>query len=114
MKIMIEGMTTAFLLAVACGLLAGLIGVSVQANQARNYHSSVIDQLENSLFRSEVQEYLIAEAAERQYRLEIKEVTEKPGDPAYYVTLEYPVTMPVFRVLGGVFQKQGCIEGYAG
>lgn len=113
MKIMIEAFTSVFFIAVVSILLVSMISCYISVNNARNYHASVVDRLENSDYQEEYIEELYEEASNRGYKLKIEDVSMTKDRFCYYVSLEYLINIKVFSLIDKMFGYEGVIEGYA-
>lgn len=82
-------------------------------NNARNYHASIIDRLENSDYEEKYINEILSEANARGYALTIDNVTDIYNRNFYYVKLEYDVEQKVFGLINKMFDFEGIIEGYA-
>lgn len=113
MKTMIEAFTSVFFISVISILLVSMIGSYMSVNNARNYHASIIDRLENSDYQEEFIDDLYAEASDKGYSLSIENVTMNMSRYCYYVKLEYDTGMNIFSLINKMFDYKGVIEGYA-
>lgn len=113
MKTMIEAFTSVFFIAVISILLVSMIGSYMSVNNARNYHASIIDRLENSDYQDEFIDELYEEASNKGYSIEIINVTMRMNRHCYYVKLEYDTDMNIFGLINKMFNYKGVIEGYA-
>lgn len=113
MKTMIEAFTSIFFISVISILLISMIGSFMSVNNARNYHASIIDRLENSDYQEEYINEIISEADSKGYKVVISDISYKMNRLCYYVSLEYKTGMKVFKMINKMFEYEGVIEGYA-
>ena len=75
---------------------------------ARNYHASIIEQIESSNGSAKVIKDCKDDAADSRYTLKIEPAEMYENKNYYYVTIEYKYEIPVIGTI-----SSGVIEGYA-
>ena len=121
MKITIDSFLSILIIAVAVLICGQLINEHSQINEARNYHSEIIDRIETSYFNPSVISDIQNEIDElnedgKGYTLSLTDVTDEGTDNVTVyednkimrVILNYNVTIPLFGVI-----DEGVISGYA-
>lgn len=107
----LQGMISHFILFILLMLLmwVGVTYVSqnIQYSSAKKFHSSVVEQIENSYFDKQVIRDCERKAEENSYRLRVESYDGRNGKDAK-VRLELSFTFPVLQRT-----KQYVIEGYA-
>lgn len=106
MKTSIEYFLAIILLVVGAFFAAQPITTSLQKSNAIEYHSSVMDRIQNSGLDADVIKACISEAQEQGYELTVEDVSGGERN-CYKVTLVYTVKMPIIGV-----QKDGSHIGY--
>ena len=113
MKIAIEMFSMIIAITLGCILFASIISSNNQVSDARDFYNVAVNRIEDSNCNDNVVQQCISEADKKGYRLKIEDLTIYNEQPSKLVILEYDVTLPVFRLFGETFNKQGVIEGYA-
>lgn len=113
MKVAIEMFSMIIAITLGCILFASIISSNNQVSDARDFYNVVVNRIEDSNCNDDVMQQCISEADEKGYSLNIEDLTIYSEQPSKFVTLKYSVTIPVFRLFGEAFHKQGVIEGYA-
>lgn len=121
MKMTIETFVSVLIIAIGVLVFGQLVNEHAQINEARNYHSEVIDRLESSHFNKSVINDIKAEIKHlnsesgKNYSLYLTEITEDCDSVTIYddykiirVRLNYTVSIPIFGVI-----DEGIISGYA-
>lgn len=121
MKMTIETFVSVLIIAIGVLVFGQLVNEHAQINEARNYHSEVIDRLESSHFNKSVINDIKAEIKQlnsesgKNYSLYLTEITEDGDSVTIYddytiirVRLNYTVSIPIFGVI-----DEGIISGYA-
>lgn len=121
MKMTIETFVSVLIIAIGVLVFGQLVNEHAQINEARNYHSEVIDRLESSHFNKSVINDIKAEIKHlnsesgKNYSLYLTEITEDGDSVTIYddykiirVRLNYTVSIPIFGVI-----DEGIISGYA-
>lgn len=121
MKITIDSFLSILIVAIAVLICGQLINEHSQINEARNYHSEVIDRLETSYFNPSViadieDEIKQLNSEGKGYTISITDVTEDVSEENTIYTenrimrviLNYNVSIPLFGVI-----DEGVISGYA-
>lgn len=121
MKITIDSFLSIIIVAIAVLICGQLINEHAQINEARNYHSEIIDRIETSYFNPSVITDIEREINElnkegKGYTLSLVDVTSDASeeDTIYTdnkimrVILNYNVSIPLFGVI-----DEGVISGYA-
>lgn len=117
MKLTIEAFVSILVIAIGVLAFGQLVNEHSQINEARNYHSEIVDRLESSHFNAGVINDINNEISQlnskdnKNYALSLREVddvTVYNGYHIYKVTLTYTVSIPLFGVV-----DTGVISGYA-
>lgn len=107
MKLGIEAMVQILLLAIGVLMLASVYITTLEASEAKQYHTWVMEKLEGAKYAQEVKEQCKKEAQQRKYQLSFSEETED-GHVLQKTTLKYNVGLPF---LGE--ERQYEISGYS-
>lgn len=121
MKMTIESFVAVLIIAVGVLVFGQLVNEHSQINEARNYHSEIIDRLESSHFNTSVVNDIKSEIRElneksgKNYSLYLTETSDLGNSVTIYddykiikVKLNYTVTIPLFGEI-----DEGVISGYA-
>ena len=121
MKMTIETFISILIIAVGVLVFAQLVNEHAQINEARNYHTEIVERLESSHFSKSVIQDIKNEIAElnkeggKNYSIYITESSPTGDSVSVYddykivkVKLNYTVSIPVFGVI-----DEGVIVGYA-
>lgn len=111
MGTVIKAYTAIFLVLMTVFLAVGILAVTIDVQNARDYHAACINEIENSNHAPSVINALGAEAAGNGYTLDVDSYTNTVGNYSFTVSkviLKYEFSIPL---LGITMNKE--ILGYA-
>jgi len=113
MKIAVELFTLVMVVTVSCIMFASMISIAVQNADARDYYNTVRNRVEDSNYNNQVIRECEEEASQKGYILNVRDVTVDTKNPSKLMTMEYNVSIPVYKIFGKSVDRKATIEGYA-
>lgn len=113
MKTAIEVVSIVIIVTLGCMIISSIITSSNQTAGARDFYNVVVNRIEDSNYNSLVVQECIEDAKRNGYILQVEDVTIYEENPSKLVTMEYTVSVSIFKLFGYEYEKQAVIEGYA-
>ena len=113
MKLAIEMFSIVIVVTIACIVFSSYISTENQNVKARDFYNVAVNRIEDSNCDAQVIKQCKEEAGEKGYMLVTEDNSLSENEPSCYVSMEYNITFPIYKMFGENKSKKVAIEGYA-
>jgi hypothetical protein len=113
MKIAVEFFSIIITITLGCLILSSIMHGNNQISEARDFYNVVVNRIEDSNGNRNVIKDCIQEAEKHGYVLSVTDVTMYEDNPSKLVSMKYGITIPIYEIFGGEYEKKAVIQGYA-